>query len=140
MRKWCAAILIALFLELTLFQYSSYMTFFNRPAADYPVEIYAGGVWNEDGTITVTETLKLEIKDINREVNALKLNFTRRNALGVEEEPATPISIYARDEANEDYYVLPDRQVLKEVPRSQYTKLHLYGKCKGLVLSFAAPR
>lgn len=138
MKKWGTAVLIALFLELTLFQYSSYMSVFSQPDRNCPVEIYAGGVRNEDGTVTVTGTLELEVTGIDRKVDTLKLSFTRTNAQGVEEEPVTAVSIYALDEANGDYFVLPDRQILNSVSKSQYMKLHLSGKCKGLVIAFAA--
>ena len=140
MGGWWKAILLALLLELTLCQYSSWMTAFNQPKEAENINIYAGGQWNEDGTLTVEDSLRLEISEINCEVNALKVRFTRMNADGVEKEPVTTVSVYARDEANEDYYVLPDRQILKDVSKSQYMKLHLSGDCKSLVISFAAPQ
>ncbi len=138
MGRWWKAILLALLLELTLFQYSSLLTAFNQPKEAENVRIYAGGEWNADGSITVEESLRLEILQINEKLNAIKISFTRLDPEGKETEEVTTVSVYAADEANQDYYVLPDRQILKDVPRSQYLKLHLSGECKSLVIFLAA--
>lgn len=136
MRKLCRAVLIALLLELTVCQYTSYITLFNRPE-QRTAQIYAGGTLNPDGSFTAEDALKLEIPNIDRPLNALKLEITRQNEAGEETEPLTQFFVYVRDEANEDYYVLPERQLLKSVPESSYMMLHSTGSCKSLVLSFA---
>ena len=131
------AAILAMVLELTVFQYRTYRTMFNDPVEVTP-EIYAGGELNADGSYTVTETLKLRTPEMEKDVNSLFLSFTRRDSEGEETEEITHISLYARDEANEDYYILGDRQILKEVPSTEYMNLHLSGKMHSLVVIFIA--
>lgn len=131
------AVILAVLLELTVFQYRTYRTLLNAPIEITPV-IYAGGVQNADGSYTVTETLKLRTPEMEEDVNSLFLSFTRRNSAGEETEEITHISLYARDEADEDYYILGDRQILKEVPSTGYMNLHLSGKMHSLVVIFIA--
>ena len=46
------ALLLALLLEVTVFQYRTYLTFRNDPIEVTP-KVYAGGVQNADGSFTV---------------------------------------------------------------------------------------
>lgn len=136
MKKLCIIAAIALLVEITICQYASYMTLGNQPIQDRPYEIYSGGEWNEDGSITITDTLKIEMNDINEEVNAIKFRFSRRNAEKEEKEVNT-VWLYATDEANQDYFLLGERRILEAVPQSQYMKLHLSGNCTGIIFVFS---
>jgi len=133
------AIFWALAIEVTICQYTSYFSFVKEPEnATY--RISSGGEENPDGTITITDTpLNLEIYDIGKEVNVLKLNFTRLS--GEKEEVTTPVIVYGKDEANDNYFVLSSyREILPESERSQYLRLHMSGKCEGISISiYAAP-
>lgn len=132
------AAILAVVLELTVFQYRTYRTMFNDPIEVTP-EIYAGGELNADGSYTVTETLKLRTPEMEENINSLFLSCTRRNSEGEETEEVTHISLYARDEGNEDYYILGDRQIVKDVPSTGYMNLHLSGKMHSLAVIFIAP-
>lgn len=132
------AVILAVILELTVFQYRSYRTLFNDPIEITPI-VYAGGVQNEDGSYTVTETLKLRTPDLEEKVNSIYLSFTRQSSEGEEEEETTHISLYARDEANEEYYILGDREIVTEVPSTGYMNLHLSGEMHSLAVIFYAP-
>ena len=131
------AVMLAILLEVTVFQYRTYRTIFNEPLQVEPV-VYAGGVQNEDGSFTVTETLKIQVKELEENVNSLQLSVTRQNSDGGEAENGTYLSLYVRDEANEDYCVLGDRQVIPQVSSTNYMILHPAGKLHSIVIVFSA--
>lgn len=134
-RIWFA-LFLAVFLELTVFQYRTYRTMFNEPLEVSPT-VYAGGIQNADGSFSVTDSLRLKTVNMEEDVNSLYFSFSRQNSEGEECEGAY-ISVCVRDEANEDYYALGDRQVLKEVPSTGYMILHMSGKMHSMVISFIA--
>ena len=131
------AAMLAILLEVTVFQYRTYRTIFNEPLQVEPV-VYAGGVQNEDGSFTVTETLKVQVKELEENVNSLQLSVTRQNSDGGEAENGTYLSLYVRDEANEDYCGLGDRQVIPQVSSTNYMILHPAGKLHSIVIVFSA--
>ena len=141
LRTWKAKILFAVILvvilELTVFQYRTYRTMFNEPLKVEPT-VYAGGIQNEDGSFTVTETLKIQVKDLEEDVNSLHLAVSRRNSDGEEAEGGTYLSVCIRDEANEDYYGMGDRQVISKVPSTSDMILHPAGKLHSIVIVFSA--
>lgn len=134
-RIWFA-LFLAVFLELTVFQYRTYRTMFNEPLEVSPT-VYAGGIQNADGSFSVTDSLRLKTVNMEEDVNSLYFSFSRQNSEGEECEGAY-ISVCVRDEANEDYYALGDRHVLKEVPSTGYMILHMSGKMHSMVISFIA--
>ena len=131
------ALILAVILELTVFQYRTYLTMFNTPLEVEPV-VYAGGVQNADGSFTVVDTLKLRTDNMEEKVNSLHLSFTVQSTDSEEDAYASYVGIYARDEANEDYYIVGDRNVLEEVPSTGYMTLHLSGKMHSMVFIFSA--
>ncbi len=131
------AVMLAILLEVTVFQYRTYRTIFNEPLQVEPA-VYAGGVQNEDGSFTVTETLKIQVKELEENVNSLQLSVTRQNSDGGEAENGTYLSLYVRDEANEDYCGLGDRQVIPQVSSTNYMILHPAGKLHSIVIVFSA--
>ncbi len=109
MREKCfnpvLAILLALVIEVTVCQYASYFSFVKEPE-NAAYKISSGGEENPDGTITLTDNpLYIEIYDIGKKVDVLKVNFTRLDAEG-KEGTTTPIMVYGLDEANDNYFVL----------------------------------
>ena len=132
------AALLAIVLELTVFQYRTYRTMFNEPLNVEPV-VYSGGIQNEDGSFTVEDMLKIQVKDLNVRVNALQIAVTRQHVDGGEAEDGTYLSVCVRDEANEDYYGLGDRRVIPEVPSTSDMILHPAGKLHSMVIVFFAP-
>ena len=131
------ALLLALLLEVTVFQYRTYLTFRNDPIEVTP-KVYAGGVQNADGSFTVEETLKLKTDNMEEDVNSLRLSFSIENSDSKEDAYASYVAIYARDEANEDYYIVGERNVLEEVPSTGDMILHLSGKMHSMVIIFSA--
>ena len=131
------ALLLALLLEVTVFQYRTYLTFRNDPIEVTP-KVYAGGVQNADGSFTVEETLKLKTDNMEEDVNSLRLSFSIENSDSKEDVYASYVAIYARDEANEDYYIVGERNVLEEVPSTGDMILHLSGKMHSMVIIFSA--
>lgn len=147
------ALLIAVLLECTVFQYKFYGSLGNEPDSDCIVKIVSGGEWNEDGSITITDNLKLEIADIGKEVDSIKLNISRYLPGGVMaydeeknlireyadgeliEEQGTGVTFFASDEANGRLIKLTDRIILADNPQSQYIQFHLSGKCNSIGLS-----
>lgn len=131
------ALILALLLEVTVFQYRTYLTLGNDPIEVSP-KVYAGGVQNADGSFTVEETLKLKTDNLEEDVNSLRLSFSIENGDGEEDPYASYVAIYARDEANEDYYIVGERNVLEKVPSTGDMILHLSGKMHSMVVIFSA--
>ena len=131
------ALILALLLEVTVFQYRTYLTIGNDPIGVTP-KVYAGGVQNADGSFTVEETLKLKTDNMEEDVNSLRLSFSIENGDGEEDPYASYVAIYARDEANEDYYIVGERDVLEKVPSTGDMILHLSGKMHSMVVIFSA--
>lgn len=131
------ALLLALLLEVTVFQYRTYLTLGNDPIEVTP-KVYTGGVQNADGSFTVEETLKLKTDNMEENVNSLRLSFSIENSDSKEDAYASYVAIYARDEANEDYYIVGERNVLEEVPSTGDMILHLSGKMHSMVIIFSA--
>ncbi len=131
------ALLLALLLEVTVFQYRTYLTLGNDSIEVTP-KVYAGGVQNEDGSFTVEETLKLKTDNMEEKVNSLHLSFSIENGDGEEDPYASYVAIYARDEANEDYYIVGERNILEKVPSTGDMTLHLSGKMHSMVIIFSA--
>lgn len=131
------ALLLALLLEVTVFQYRTYLTLGNDPI-EVTLKVYAGGVQNADGSFTVEETLKLKTDNMEEDVNSLRLSFSIENSDSKEDAYASYVAIYARDEANEDYYIVGERNVLEEVPSTGDMILHLSGKMHSIVIIFSA--
>ncbi len=131
------ALILALLLEVTVFQYRTYLTLGNDPIEVSP-KVYAGGVQNADGSFTVEETLKLKTDNMEEDVNSLRLSFSIENGDGEEDPYASYVAIYARDEANEDYYIVGERNVLEKVPSTGDMILHLSGKMHSMVVIFSA--
>ncbi|MBQ7409813.1 MAG: hypothetical protein IJW20_00330 [Clostridia bacterium] len=107
-------IIIALFLEIILFNITSYRTMFGN----YEVKKYT------DSDIISTdsdEQVCLEISDINTEVVTFKIEFK-------DVEEPTKYRIYFSDETTEGFYDLAEKTYIEEFEKSKYMSLSLSGE------------
>lgn len=107
-------IVIALFLEIILFNITSYRTFFGN----YEVKKYNLSNVEE---IDWDEKICLRISDINTEVVTFKLE------LKDVEEPVK-YKLYFSDETTDGFYELPEKNYIEDFEKSKYMSLALSGK------------
>lgn len=112
--KILGIIIIALFLEIILFNITSYRTMFGN----YEVKKYgASDIINTDSD----EQECLQISDINTEVVTFKIEFKDI------EEP-TEYRIYFSDETTDGFYDLAEKTYIEEFEKSKYMSLSLSGE------------
>lgn len=107
-------IIIALFLEIILFNITSYRTMFGN----YEVKKYTDSdIISADSD----EQVCLEISDINTEVVTFKIEFK-------DVEEPTKYRIYFSDETTEGFYDLAEKTYIEEFEKSKYMSLSLSGE------------
>ena len=132
-------LLLALVLELTLFNYKFYMTMFQDPLPVTELTASKNMELREDGSYLVSGANQayVEIKGLNRHVSTLYLNVYRENKRGAD-QLITPVTLYVTDAANSQYMKLPSRNILPFVKHSQYMTLHLAGDTDKIKILFDA--
>ncbi len=121
-------LLIALLLEVFVFNYKWVVSAFDRPL-DVQLQV-EGGITAPDGSVTFTEdTAVIRIDDINEKVKFL--HFCPGSLLGSRAD----ITVAATDEANANPLTAPTRTVLTAVKQSQYIRLHFSGQVKNMTIT-----
>ena len=131
----------ALLIEVLAFQYSFWLTMWNQDKeADW--QIMSNGELTEEGEILVIQKPLQILVNLEQEEKAVKgilADFTRRGYEKDEIEDFTTMQLYATDEGNCEMYALsPFRNNLPTEEKSQYFKIHTYGKCQTIRMDIYA--
>ncbi len=126
------SIFLGFIIEITIFNYRFYDTLIFSLKNDYiPVKDYIispGITCNNDlCQITDIEKSYIEIKNINKKINNLYLDFG-------EYKEAINIKVYLTDEANSRYYNAGTRDIVSPIEKSHYLKIHTSGKTSKIKL------
>lgn len=78
----------------------------------------------------------IQFDNINCEINNIYIEAKRQNYNRITDKQKLSITIRATDEANENFYDLPERYVIADVERSHYIKMNLLGKTEKLQIVF----
>lgn len=140
-KKIAIALLAAVFLECTLFNFHFYGDLINSyphvSGTDYQLvyddeKITRNG---DDFIISGTGEYSLEYKKINSEVFNIYVNGIQSNQTPVK------VKIGVKDEANTvSYYYGPETQVYSKVKSSQYVNLNTNGKVQDIIVTFIAEK
>ncbi len=116
--KILGIIVIALFLEIILFNITSYRTWFG----DYEIRKYEK---SDIHVVDASEQVCLVIDDINIEVATLKIEFKDL------EEP-TKYRFYFSDQTTDRFYDLAEKTYMEDFEKSKYMSVALSGELKEL--------
>lgn len=142
--KWQNALLLcllsALFLEGTVFNFRAYQTN-DYETSEITSEAYISNAFIEDeekeGIYTVQKggTPYLEFKDLNKKIQNIYLDVIARDSKG--KIVNAYVDTYMTDASNQNYFKLPAKTVMAEVPSTQYLHVLTNGETKDLKLSFS---
>lgn len=126
-------ILLAIGLEIFVFNYRHYESAFNQTIDQYDLVVGAGLVSDGvKGYVAQAEGDKsLEIIGLDSELHNIWINLRH----GDVKKTFVNVRIEAQDEGNSKYYTLTSRDVFNKVEKSQYFRTHLYGKVERLKLN-----
>ena len=112
--------IIAIFLEVIIFNITSYRTLFGN----YEELTYV----NPEYMYEVDEKVYLRIDNVNTEIVSFKLNLK-------EFEGVTEYKLYYSDETSSEYFDLTSKNYISDLEKSKYIPLYLSGDTTSLVLS-----
>ena len=120
---------VSLLAELFLFNYKWVVSSMNNP--EYPEYTIANAVKQSDGKYKSNgDEMRLVIKDIDKPLSFLEFN------IAVEDEESVPVTICAKDEANNNWLEAPSLNITNDVQRSHYPRLHFSGDVSELSVKF----
>lgn len=135
-------ILIAMLIELLVFNFESVRSLSYSKIDSFVTEIGSGLVKSNDGFLSIvdTENAYIQLSSINRHVDNIALNLTVRDwkptswrdALG----PFVTISISAKDDAHADYFDLPEIEYCGLIGESHWNRIHLSGNSESIRIYF----
>lgn len=130
--KKCALALVAILvlcigLELSVFNISYYST---HGYEAYDLTHYLADSKDHNGEYTLLGDKKIELPEINREIQNIKI------VLGREAPENVDITVFLTDEANEYYFSTPERTIYKNVESSQYISVATAGVSPHLMMRF----
>lgn len=124
-----AAILVfSLGLEVSVFNFNYYNT---RGNSEISLNSHLSNYENDDGTYTVPYGAQIEFTDLNTEIDNLHI------ALADDNDSIITVKILLTDEANSNYYSAPERNIYKDVGKSEYINIHTSGRSEKIALSFS---
>ncbi len=137
-RIWVAALLavvIALFLEGTVFNFRFYQTFDyeEKDLTDNFKTHYlmgTGNAENEYKKLSSNTTPGILLTDINCKVNNVYFDLTTKNSYG--SVVSSYIQVYMTDESNDNYLKLPAQTVFSDVEETKYLNLLTNGETEKL--------
>ncbi len=124
-------VLFSLGLEISIFNINFYSSKgyeeinLNAPLSDYQ---------NCEGYYTFYTDEAIEIPDINEKINNIHIKLNKNNSL------VTTATILLTDEANELYYSTPERDIYRDVNKSQYININTSGSSEKLGLIFESDK
>lgn len=122
-----AMVIFAIGLEATLFNINYYTTAKNTPV-DLSEQMKDS--LNENGTYSIDGTTGIEFTDINTKIKNIKIDLTQNNSHKV------TLRLQLTDEANQFYYVTPQKEIYPSVEKSEYINIHTSGISKNLTIKF----
>ena len=122
---------ISIVVELTIFNYRSYTTFFykNDNAFNYQIETNLKKIDNNTYEVT-NDKPKIEIKNINKKVNNIYLDIDYKNS-----ETYYVIPFFT-DEGNKLYQQLESREVSEKINKSKILNFNIGDKTEKIKLEF----
>ena len=118
--KLLLILVIAIFLEIIVFNITSYRTFFGK----YEVKSYD----NPKFLYSENNKAYVEIENINMKVATLKLEL--KNI----EDPAE-YTVFYSDETSEEYWGLTPKMYIESNEKTKYMTLYLSGETRSIMLS-----
>lgn len=111
-------IVLAIGLELTLFNVNFYTT-----ANNTPIDLSAHMVdnLNENGAYGFESIGSAEFYDLDTHIQNVRIDLTENNS------DAVTLRLYLTDEANEYYYPTPTKNIYHTVSKSEYINVHTSG-------------
>ena len=130
-KLFCIFLLIAVVLEVVVFNYRSLESKFFQPIDNYDVTLGSEIEKKSENSFVISglNQAYIELNNIDDKINNIYLDIEG-------ESSSYDIEISVTDEANELYYSMPSRTVLYQVQDSKYIRLHTSGNSKKLKISF----
>ncbi len=124
-------VLIALVIEVFVFNYRCFESLFFKSTTGYSVDYYGmGGKGSSVFEVKDGDNTFIEINNIDSEIKNIWIDiYNVNNSVA---GSAIPIKVYAKDLANSNYTGLQDTEVLHSIVESQFVRLHLIGKSESV--------
>lgn len=137
LKKTLKIILIAILVEVFVFNFRHWESILFRPITNYEVLTGEGIEWYGDGRgkIINVEQAFLEFKNINKNVKNLFIDLTVGDGKASEK---MNLAVRATDSANKNYFLLPEKETVNGIINSKYIRLHLSGKSTAIKINFLA--
>ncbi len=123
----CAALIVCVGLEASLFNINFYTSFKNEPI---DLSTYISQYKDLDGKYTVPSNTLIEFPEINTELNNIKIKLCK------DSEDIIKVNLKLTDEANKFYFNTPQRTIYKNVESSEYINVFTAGNTNYLALTF----
>lgn len=125
--------IITLALEIFVFNYQSVLSINNKEKLIKDITIGQGIGQLENGCFIIDNYDKafLELKNINQDVNSLKLDFQL-----LDQDDYIEYDLEITDEGNKYYYATPERYIYNLIEKSKVVKIHPYGKVANIKIDF----
>lgn len=129
--------LAALLLECFFFNFRHWESLFYPDAAPSDIRAGAGMEEVEPGVFRVvdSESAVVELLGIRASVKSLFLGYPENAGRTT---PSIPVQIMATDAGNSAYYSLPETEIAKGIPESQYIRLYLSGVSEKIAVRVTA--
>ena len=144
---WVAALtalLIAVFLEGTVFNFRAYQTYYYDEidlTDDYKTQYLLrtdAAADNEYKKLSESATPAIVLNDINCKVNNVYFDLTTRSSYG--EVVSSHIQVYMTDRSNENYIRLPAQTVMSDVEETKFLNLVTNGETERLKFNISTDR
>ncbi len=132
-------VLVALFLEGTVFNFRTYQTCAYQ-SIDVTEDCYISKAFVETDKENVYSVVSggtpyLEIQDLDEKIHNIYVDIIAKNAKG--QIVNAYVDTYITDESNENYFKLPSQTVMAEVPSTKYLHVLTNGETNDLKLAIS---
>lgn len=128
--------LAVLLLECTVFNINFYINMFNNEIAIESYNIAGNADKEDNNTYKLNQGDKyIEINNINKQIKNICFDINEKTDPKNKNNRVIEVKIFATDEGNNEYFPLPNKQIVYGVNESKYIKMNLNGESEKIKIN-----